>query len=216
MDQVVKSFKSLSVAVVSDALDRIGLPGACLGVTPLTDGYCIVGRAFTVKYIPVGAEKGTVGDYVDDVAAGDVIVLDNAGRRDCTVWGDLLTTVAHRQGIAGTVIYGVCRDVSRSLELHYPIFSCGRFMRTGKDRVQVEGVNVPVAIKDVQIRPGDMIMGSEDGVLVVPKEKEEQVLKLATQVEEAEAKIRSEILAGARLDEARRKYGYHALQRQSR
>ncbi len=216
MDQVVKSFKSLSVAVVSDALDRLGLPGACLGVTPLTDGYCIVGRAFTVKYIPVGAEKGTVGDYVDDVAAGNVIVLDNAGRSDCTVWGDLLTTVAHRKGIAGTVIYGVCRDVARSLELHYPIFSCGRFMRTGKDRVQVEGVNVPVAIKDVQIRPGDMIMGSEDGVLVVPQEKEEQVLKLATQVEEAEAKIRSEILAGARLDEARRKYGYHALQRQSR
>ena len=77
-------------------------------------------------------------------------------------------------------------------------------------------MNVPVAIKDVQIRPGDMIMGSEDGVLVVPQEKEDQVLKLATQVEEAAAKIRSEILAGARLDEARRKYGYHALQRQSR
>ena len=52
----------------------------------------MVGRAYTVKYLPVAQDKGTVGDYIDDVPAGSVVVLDNAGRLDCTVWGDILTS----------------------------------------------------------------------------------------------------------------------------
>lgn len=213
MDAHIEAFRKLSVAAVSDALDRLGLHGACLGIAPLAIGCRMVGRAFTVKYIPVGVEKGTVGDYIDDVPAGGVVVLDNAGRLDCTVWGDILTSIAHKRGIAGTVIHGVCRDIARSFDLRYPIFSRGRFMRTGKDRVQVEGTNVPISVGDVQVRPGDILIGSDDGVVVVPEEREEEIVALARSISEAEDKILSEALAGARLDEVRKKYKYHELQR---
>lgn len=213
MEARIEAFRKLSVAAVSDALDRLGLHGACLGIVPLTMGYRMVGRAFTVKYIPAGVEKGTVGDYVDDVPPGEVVVLDNAGRLDCTVWGDILTSVAHARGVAGTVIHGVCRDVARSFELGYPIFSRGKFMRTGKDRVQVDGINVPVSLGDVQVRPSDLVLGSDDGVVVVPREREEEVLSIAQSIDEAEEQILSAALKGSRLDEARKKYKYHELQR---
>jgi regulator of RNase E activity RraA len=212
MDDIVEGFKKLASASISDALDRLGIHGMVQGIAPLTNGHHVVGRAFTLKYIPCGVVKGTVGDYIDDVPPGGVVVLDNAGRLDCTVWGDILTTVASARGIAGTVIHGVCRDVAGSLDVGYPILSRGRFMRTGKDRVQVDGTNVPVSLGDVQVRPGDIVIGTDDGVLVVPVENEAEVLEIATGVSEAEERIIADVKAGAKLVDARKKHGYHQLQ----
>ncbi|MEW9668091.1 RraA family protein [Ammoniphilus sp. 3BR4] len=212
MDKIVEAFKEISIAAVSDALDRLGIHGTCLGINPVNYGYQMVGRAYTVKYLPIAQDKGTVGDYIDEVPPGSVVVLDNAGRLDCTVWGDILTSVAHMKGIAGTVVDGVCRDVACSLDLKYPIFSRGKFMRTGKDRVDAVAYNVPIAVGDVQVRPGDILYGSDDGVLVVPKEREAEVLRVAQMIEEKEEGIRKEVLKGTPLKEAREKFGYHQLQ----
>ncbi len=213
MDALVEEFKKLTVALVSDALDRLGIHGQCLGIQPIAPGSKTAGRAFTLKYIPCGMDKGTVGDYIDDVPPGDVVVMDNAGRVDCTVWGDILTSVANKRRLAGTVIHGACRDVARSVDLGYPIFSRGKFMRTGKDRVQLEGVNVPISLGDVQVRQGDIVFGSDDGVLVVPKEYETDVLSMAQSISEAEERILSAAIQGERLDELRRTFKYHELQR---
>jgi 4-hydroxy-4-methyl-2-oxoglutarate aldolase len=213
MDALVEEFKKLSVALVSDALDRLGIHGQCLGIQPIAPGSKTAGRAFTLKYLPCGIDKGTVGDYIDDVPPGDVVVMDNAGRVDCTVWGDILTSVANKRRVAGTVIHGACRDVARSVDLGYPIFSRGKFMRTGKDRVQLEGVNVPISLGDVQVRQGDIVLGSDDGVLVVPKEYETEVLSMAQSISEAEERILSAAIQGERLDELRRTFKYHELQR---
>jgi len=213
MDALVEEFKKLSVALVSDALDRLGIHGQCLGIQPIAPGSKTAGRAFTLKYIPCGMDKGTVGDYIDDVPPGDVVVMDNAGRVDCTVWGDILTSVANKRRLAGTVIHGACRDVARSVDLGYPIFSRGKFMRTGKDRVQLEGVNVPISLGDVQVRQGDIVFGSDDGVLAVPKEYETDVLSMAQSISEAEERILSAAIQGERLDELRRTFKYHELQR---
>lgn len=210
---VLERFRSLSTANVSDALDRLRLPGSALGIAPLAKGQRLAGRAFTVKYLPVGPSRGTVGDYIDEIEPGQVVVLDNGGRLHCTVWGDILTAVAHARGVAGTVIYGVCRDVARAFELGYPIYSCGRFMRTGKDRMEIAGTDIPVTLGDVQVRPGDLLVGDDDGVVVVPREHEERVLEIATQIAELEDRILDEALKGTPLKEARTKHGYHVLQR---
>ncbi|HET9150034.1 MAG TPA: RraA family protein [Alphaproteobacteria bacterium] len=212
MDALVEGFRKLAAASISDALDRLQIPGQAQGIASLKLGYRIVGRAFTVRYLPVGAAKGTVGDYVDDVPPGGVIVLDNGGRLDCTVWGDILTTVAARRKIAGTVIHGVCRDVAGSLAVDYPIFSRGKFMRTGKDRVEVDNINVPASLGEVQVRPNDIVVGTDDGVLVVPQEKASTVLEIAQSIGEAEEKIIAAVKAGSRLDEARKANNYHHLQ----
>lgn len=212
-DQLVDGFKALPTACISDALDRLGIAGQCLGIAPLSHRFRLAGRAFTIKYRPVGyVEKGNVGDYIDDIAPGDIVVLDNDGRLDCTVWGDILTMVASRRGVGGTVINGVCRDVARALEVNYPIYSRGRFMRTGKDRVEVAAMNVPVSLGEVQVRPADILVGDADGVLVVPATAAEKVLETAQSIEEAEQAIEAEAAKGTRLDDARKKFRYHQLQ----
>lgn len=206
-------FAGLSTAAISDALDRLGRPGSLLGLAPLGAGQHLIGRAFTVRYTPAGHPPGTVGDYLDDVPPGGVVVLDNDGRTDCTVWGDILTAVAHQRGVAGTVIDGVCRDVRRALSLGYPVYSRGRFMRTGKDRVEVAEVGAPVTIGGVQVRAGDLLVGDADGVLAIPRDVEDEVLAAATEITEREEKILAMALAGATIAQARAEFGYHGLQR---
>lgn len=203
---------ALSTSAVSDALDRLGIPGQALGIAPLDRAFRLAGRAWTVRYGPVGQDRGTVGDYIDDLGPDDVVVLDNQGRLDATVWGDLLTTTAHGRGVAGTVIDGVCRDVDRSLTLGYPIFSRGNWMRTGKDRVRVEATQVAVSIGGVRVEPGDLLLGDGDGLVAVPASRSEEVLAAAAEIERAEDTIRRAVEAGTSLREARRAVGYHTLQ----
>ena len=202
-----------STATVSDALDRLGRPGSLLGIAPLFDGARLCGPAFTVRYVTAGSPPGTVGDYLDDVPPGGVVVLDNGGRVDCTVWGDILTAMANQRGVAGTVIDGVCRDVQRALGLSYPIYSRGRFMRTGKDRVEVSDVNRPVTVGGVQVRPGDLLLGDADGVIAVPQELTDEVAEICAVISEREEAILKDVLAGSSIADARRSHGYHLLQR---
>lgn len=210
---IPEGYASLSTAEVSDALDKLGLPGSALGIGAVGTATRLLGRAFTVRYEPVDLVPGTVGDYIDDVPAGSVVVLDNNGRVDCTVWGDILTEVASHNRIAGTVINGVCRDADAAAQFSYPIFSRGRFMRTGKDRVQVAEVNGAVSLGDVRVRPGDLLLGDADGVVVVPHEREDEVLDVALRTRDSELRIIEGFRAGKRLKDARTEYGYHTLQR---
>lgn len=211
-DPNVERAARLDTASLSDAMDKLGIRGQCYKIAPRDTSFRLAGRAYTLLYGPAGTPAGTVGDYIDDVPPGSVLVLDNGGREDATVWGDILTEIAHRRGIAGTVIDGICRDVAMCLKLRYPVYSRGAWMRTGKDRVQVEATNVPVNIGDARVKPGDLIRGDADGVLVIPAEHEEKVLATAEEIEVAENRIREAVRGGARLDEARKANRYHQLQ----
>jgi len=209
----LKGLLAVGTATVSDALDRLGLKGSAHGIAPLANGPRMAGPAYTVRYVPVGDPKGTVGDYIDDIPPGAVAVLDNQGRTDATVWGDILTEYAASRGIAGTAIWGVCRDVATALRLGYPMYSHGRFMRTGKDRVEVADTQVPVALGDVQVRPGDIVLGDDDGVVVVPRHRLAEVTDLAVSIAEREDAITAAVLSGETISAARARFGYHTLQR---
>ncbi|GAA2905845.1 regulator of RNase E activity RraA [Microbacterium keratanolyticum] len=212
-DTLLERFGALGTATVSDALDKHGRPGSLLGIAPLADDQHMVGRAFTVRYVSAQVPAGTVGDFIDQVEPGQVVVLDNDGRVDCTVWGDILTAVAHHRGIAGTVIEGVCRDTHRALSVGYPIFSRGRFMRTGKDRVEVAEEQGPVTIGGVTVRPGDILLGDSDGVVAIPQDLENEILETAEMIHAREESIVEAALNGATIAEARAQFGYHDLQR---
>lgn len=214
--ELVALFAGLDTPGVSDALDKLGLPGQCLGVAPL-DNYAdvIVGPAFTVKYGPASTPAGTVGDFIDDIAQGNVVVIDNDGRTDCTVWGDIMTQYAGARKIAGTVIDGVCRDVTKALGDGYPLFTKGRYMRTGKDRVQIEAVNVPVSIGTARVASRDIVVADANGVVVVPRDRAREVAATARQIEAVEADIRAQITQGKTLGQAREALGYHTLQRKA-
>jgi regulator of RNase E activity RraA len=210
-DENVKRLAKLDTATLSDALDRAGIAGQCLGLKPLDQQYRLAGRAFTLQYAPQGP-GGTVGDFIDDVEPGSVVVIDNGGRPDATVWGDILTFVAHRRGVAGTVIDGACRDTHLALELGYPLFSRSYSMRTGKDRVQLEALNGVINIGDARVKPGDLIRGDSDGVVVIPRDREDELLAAAEAIDAAEQQIREAVAGGMRLDEARSALKYHSLQ----
>ena len=211
-DLNVDRASKLDCATLSDALDKLGIAGQCYRIKPRTGSFRMAGRAWTLLYGPAGQPAGTVGDYIDDVPPGSVVVLDNGGRDNATVWGDILTEIAHRRGIAGTVIDGVCRDVALCLQLGYPVFSKDHWMRTGKDRVQVEATGIPVNLGGARVAPGDILKGDTDGVVVIPKEHEDRVLDVAEEIEAAENKIRETARSGVRLDEARKQFKYHQLQ----
>src|SRR3954462_9883126 len=122
-DPVTHELGLLDTSHVSDALDKLNINGQIAGVLPLQRTARLVGRAFTVRYVPITGTGGTVGDYIDDLAPGTVVVIDNAGRLDVTVWGDLLTATAAQRGVSGTVIDGVCRDSDRAVALDYPVYA---------------------------------------------------------------------------------------------
>ena len=192
---LVALFDGLDTPGVSDALDKLGLPGQCLG--------------------SASVPAGTVGDFIDAVLPGDVVVIDNAGRTDCTVWGDIMTQYASSRNIAATVIDGVCRDVNKALGDGYPVFSKGRFMRTGKDRVQVQSLNQPVSIGTARVCARDIVVADANGVVIVPRARAAEVAAYARQIELVEADIRALIAQGQTLESARAALGYHNLQRKA-
>jgi len=208
----IAALSRMDTTTVSDALDKLGIAGQCLGIKPLDPLFRVAGPAFTVRYVPCGTRGGTVGDYIDDLESGTVVALDNQQRMDATVWGDILTIVSSRKGLGGTVIDGVCRDAPRAIELKYPIFARASHMRTGKDRVAVDAMQVSISIGGVRVDPGDFMLGDWDGVVVVPKERISEVADVATRIEQAEDHIRAAVERGERLDVARKNQGYHALQ----
>jgi regulator of RNase E activity RraA len=132
-EELVALFSGSDTAGVSGALDKLGILGQAFGIMPLANYKKVtVGPAFTVWNVPASDPPGSVGNFIDDVAVGDVVVIDNGGRTDCEVWGDIMTQYAILRGIAGSVIDGVCRDVNRAIKDDYPLFTSGRWMRTGK------------------------------------------------------------------------------------
>jgi 4-hydroxy-4-methyl-2-oxoglutarate aldolase len=202
----------LKTATLSDALDALGIVGGCQRLLPLARGTRIAGPALTLRYLPAGLSGGTVGDYLHLAKPGDVIVIDNAGRTDCTVWGGILSELARRAGLAGTVIDGVSRDVDRTVEVGYPMFSRGPHMVTGKGRIALEQINGPVALGRVRVEPGDIVVGDDSGVIVIPASRFDDVLAKANAIDSAEQAVLKDVAGGMSLEAARQRHNYHLLQ----
>lgn len=211
-EKIIERYKKLDTTCVSDAMDKLGIAGGLLGIKSVHPGKRICGTAYTVHYIPCGQIKGTVGDFLDDVEPGQVVVIDNSGREYCTVWGDIMSITAKQKGIEGTLIDGVCRDLPALLESGYAVFSKGYYMVTGKDRVQVDAVQVPVSVSGIQICPGDIIIGDDTGAVAVPFARAEEVATVAEGIDATERKIIELVKQGVPLKEARKQTGYHKLQ----
>lgn len=206
---VIHELQTLGTATVSDALDCLGINGGCIGLQTVVPGLRCAGSAFTVCFSRTGEGPALAANYMNDVPSGSVVVLDNLGRRDCTVWGSLLTEVAKKRGVSGTVINGVCRDTEAIRTAAYPVFSLGRYMKSGKGRTHMASTGMPIQLDGVTIHPGDLILADDDGVLVIPQLLCNSVLDVARQVERCEQLILADICAGIPLAEARDRHRYN-------
>jgi len=209
-NELISLLSKYDTPEISDALDNLHINGACLGIAPRSRNAEITGTVFTVKFEPVSpGVSAKAGDYIDDVPEGSVVVIDNGGIDNCTVWGDILTLVAGMRKLAGTVIDGACRDLSVISNSDYPVFSKHAFMRTGKNRVRLASVQENITLSGITVNPGDFIRADKSGVIVVPRHNIELVLEGSQKIHEVEDKIRSAVTGGMRLDEARRTFKYN-------
>jgi len=201
----------LDTAALSDAVDSLrAAPCVLPGIRPRTAGTVAFGPAFTVRYRTVeddGAFRGAA-DYIDDVPPGSVVVVDNGGTHACTNWGSLLTSVALRRRIEGTVVHGSVRDVRESREAGYPLFSTAVSMVSGKNRVVLDRTGVALDIAGTVVAPGDLVFADDNGALRIPAGLVEEAVRRAEAVERTEHRIRRAALDGTRLDEARSRFGY--------
>ncbi len=190
LSRVVKDFAALPLVAVSTALDRLGLSGHCQGLRSVgapgasSQGSRLCGRAFTVRLLPCGPRdgrtpNGRLDDYLQDVPPGYVVVLDNRGHDDVAVWTPALSRDAAGQGIAGVVIDGAASVSDADSAVNFPLFAQATCLRSGQDRVRVEGFNLPVEIGGVRVECDDIVLAGANGVLVVPRERAKQVLALA-------------------------------------
>lgn len=210
--QLMDELFHLGTPEISDALDACGIEGALLGISPLLSKMKLVGPVFTVKYLAYAErpdEFSGAGNYIDEVPPNAVIVIDNQGRNDCTTWGDILTQVAIIKNIAGTVVHGAVRDVEFIKKVKYPLFSKSIYMRTGKNRVYKAWHQQQLNINNVTVNPGDILIGDDNGVVIIPKNLLEEIIVKAKNIKANEQKIIESVSKGLSLEEARTKYHYN-------
>ena len=191
-NDVKKVLKRLSTSNISDAMHR---GGAINGVYPLFKGIKMAGPALTVRTYP-GDWSKTV-QAVDEAPPGGVIVID-AGSMPPAVWGELATSGAIQRKLAGVVIYGAVRDSSEICKLKFPVFARFTAPNAGEPKGFGE-IGVPITVGGVRVCTGDWIIGDDDGVVCVPKDKITEITNRAMGVLEQENRLRCEILRGSTL-----------------
>ncbi len=213
-DELLTRLGKLDSCVVSDALDRLGLKGAVLGIRPLWPCPRIVGRCVTVKIKPAGLEKPKQHLCTPAIAAAtpaDVIVVDNGGRTDVAAWGGLLSLAAQTKKVRGVIVDGAARDVDESRDLHFPVYGRAAVQVTARGRVMQESYNEEIEFAGVQVHPGDLVIADGSGVVFIPRAKEQEVITQAEALAERETKMADAIRSGRSVVEVMESLGYESM-----
>jgi regulator of RNase E activity RraA len=211
----------LFTCVVGDVMDKLNLQHQFLPpqIRPLQQDMVVIGRAMPVLSVDVFAEKvsgsanqlmnksfGLMLEALDDLRSNEVYVNTGSSPRNA-LWGELMSTRARKLGCRGAVLNGYVRDTKAILNMSFPTFGFGSYGQDAAPRYKVVDFRIPVEIGSVRIRPGDIVFGDIDGVLVVPVEAETEVFTLALEKARGEKLVRKAIEAGSSAVEAFEKFG---------
>lgn len=205
--------RNLYTAVLSDACDAAGHRDRALGpdIRPLDESRVLVGRAKTVVWAPMFHVPDRPYDReiaaVDSLRPGEVFVMSVGRSREIVPWGELLSTAAVARGGRGAVLDGLVRDTPRIISMGLPVFCTGRRPYDSCGRGIVVGYDVPIAIDGVSVSPGDLVFGDADGVVVIPRTVEAEVLERAWTKIAGENTTRDALRAGMALGEVYRIHG---------
>lgn len=197
----------LPTATIANALDDVGKLVNCpLALRPVAPGMRFAGPAVTVEVIAGLPGQFTSADFrvgamIDAAVAGDVIVVSAQAARSST-WGGMASLAAKVKGIAGLVVDGGVRDIDEMVQHAFPVFARHCVSTTGRTRLRVNAINVPIEIDGVAVNPGDVIVADSTGVVVVPCADAERVAELAQAYASDDAKAEREIRDGLSFSEA--------------
>jgi len=209
-DEVLRTFATLATPTVANALDDVGFEGVMVGLAQVVPGTRCVGRAVTVREITgrrgdFTSDDFKVGDIIDAAGRGDILVIDNGGHCVST-FGGLATLAAKVKGIGGLVADGGVRDKEEMIEHQFPVFARHMTPLTGRTRLAIAGINVPVACGGVRVRPGDVILADGSGVACIPAEHAGQVAELAQRYSADDEQAAAELSKGLSFREAMAKF----------
>ena len=196
--EVARRFSTLTTPLVADGCVRQGVPVRCAppGVVPVIPGRPIAGRALTVHH------HGSVDVFLaalENAGAGDVLVIDNEGRRDEACLGDLIALEARSSGIAGIVTWGLVRDTAELIAIGLPVYALGSYP-AGPACVRPNATD-EVLLGDVRVVSGELVFADDDGVLVVAGSDVVRVLDAATEIAQRERAQAERARAGQSLRE---------------
>jgi 4-hydroxy-4-methyl-2-oxoglutarate aldolase len=202
----------LRSSLLSDSLDRAGRRSQCLApdIVPLS-GNRVEGRAFplVLERVSRPAEPPYRGllAALDAVPAGAVVVVPGGRAEDAALFGELMATACLARGAAGAVCQGFVRDLADVRALGFPLFGCGTVPYDLDGRLEVVGHGVAIEVDGVLVEPGGLVVGDEDGVVVVPPDVEAEVVAAAREKASREDEFRAAVAAGMPPSEAYERFG---------
>jgi regulator of RNase E activity RraA len=213
--------RELFTCVVGDMMDKLELQHQFLPpqIQPLRPDMVVMGRALPTLAVDVFVEKiagsanrlmdkpfGLMLEALDDLKKNEIYLSTGSSPRNA-LWGELMSTRARKLGGAGAVLNGYVRDTKAILNMGFPTFGFGSYGQDSAQRYKVVDFRIPVEIGLARIRPGDILFGDIDGVLVVPAEAETEVFTLALEKARGEKLVRKAIEEGSSAVEAFEKFG---------
>jgi 4-hydroxy-4-methyl-2-oxoglutarate aldolase len=203
----------LYTAVISDALDRAGIRQNAMEeyLRPIHPQCRFAGWARTLTCSDVyhfTEEPYAIEiEAVDSLRPGDVAVVSTHRSRRNAPWGELLSTAAKARGARGAVVDGLVRDLKKIEAISFPVFAAGMKPVDSAGRGMVTAYDVPVECGGVLVQPGDLVVGDEDGIVVVPRAAAGEVIEIALDKVRREDQTRAELAQGAYLKDVFGKYG---------
>lgn len=211
--ELLKRFEALYTGAINDVLREFclldqALPGRIL---PLREYRTVAGFAFTVKSAPnvkITGEMDFRTQMLESMKEDDFVIWDTSRDNKATLWGGVMTATAKGKKVKAACIDGGIRDTHQILEADFPVFYEYRISNGSLARCLITHYQIPIKIGDVLIKPGDVVLGDVDGVLVVPRDIAYDVLVRAEEIKENEKKIFSWVKSGESIDEIVKKGGY--------
>jgi regulator of RNase E activity RraA len=207
--------EKLFTAVLSDVLDAAGRRSQAMrpGIRPLDESLKLAGRARTGLYMDVYHVQPGENPYeleirlVDDLKPDDVVVLAAGASGRIAPWGELLSTACRARRAAGCVTDGLVRDVRAIRAMQFPVFAGGIGPLDTKGRGKVMAIDVPVECGGVVVQSGDLVFGDADGVVVVPRDIEGEILRAAVEKVSGEDRTRAALERGEKLADVFARHG---------